>query len=321
MTDNLTTLLLRLSEAGEPAIVWGRQAKPYLSREFDQLLARGILIEEAQATDWDVCASCECGLDVRPIQQIDGRFIAVCPFDRGSDSVLDAEDLRSFRIVMPELMRAIATASGLGQKPALVMPGVWHLGVAPAKRGLFMAFTRDNILVPGLISSLRTIGDKLPLTIVAPTLPAAELLRFVESGIHYVATKDAFSTSGPPFALDGAKLIPQASIAARCTLVQERSEVIFDGHVIALSPISFKLLWLLAETVICGGGIANRRNIEQQLWNTTVSKTAVADAIRNLRDALTKIGAHGKKLAALIQSISIQGYMLKIDPADIRLVR
>ena len=184
MTERLHNLLLRQSEAGEPAILWGRLAKPFLGKEFDRLLHCGVLIEETPADDWDVCSDCECGHDSRRIQRIDGKLIAACPIDHRSDTVLEPEDLRSFRINLKSLVREIAVASGFTAEPTQVMPGVWYLGVAPAKRGLFLAFTRNNILAPGLISSLRTTGEKLPITIVAPALPAGDLLRFA-------AAKDA----------------------------------------------------------------------------------------------------------------------------------
>ena len=76
MTESLHNLLLRLSEAGEPAILWGRLAKPFLGKEFDRLLHRGILIEELPADEWDVCSDCECGHDSRLIQKIEGRLIS-----------------------------------------------------------------------------------------------------------------------------------------------------------------------------------------------------------------------------------------------------
>jgi DNA-binding winged helix-turn-helix (wHTH) protein len=320
MTESLARLLLRLSEAGEPAILWGRQAKPYLGRDFERLIEAGILVEDAPATEWDVCASCECDLDVRPIQQIDGRCVAACPLDHHRDITLDGEDVRSFRIQIAALVREIVAASGLMHEPTQVVPGVWHLGVAPAKRGLFLSFARDNVLAPGLISSLRTIDAKLPITIVGPVLPVSETLRFVEAQIYYVPIIDAFAAPGTPFALDTTRLMPPSSIAARLTLVRDQSKLILDGRELELPPISFKLMWLLAEQVVRGGGMVSRRQIEQHLWKTVVSKTAAADAIRNLRNALKKIGKKGKTNASLVETLPTQGYILNLAASDIRLV-
>ena len=42
MSESLSRLLLRLSEAGEPAVLWGRQASPYLGQDFERLLSSGV---------------------------------------------------------------------------------------------------------------------------------------------------------------------------------------------------------------------------------------------------------------------------------------
>ena len=200
------------------------------------------------------------------------------------------------------------------------MPGVWYLGVAPAKRGLFLAFTRSNILAPGLISSLRTIDEKLPMTIVAPALPAGDLLRFAEAGIHYTSTADAFSPAGPAFAIDAEKLVPPSSIAARLTLIREQSKIVLDGRELKLPPIGFKIMWLLAETAIRGNGRVSSHQIEKHLWASTVLRTAVGDAIRNLRKALEGNDMRGKHGDPLVQTLTTQGYFLNLEAADIRLV-
>jgi DNA-binding winged helix-turn-helix (wHTH) protein len=155
---------------------------------------------------------------------------------------------------------------------------------------------------------------------VAPQLPAGELLRFVEAGIHYVATTDAFPASGASFSLDQAKLTPPSSVAARLTLFQAKSKIIFDGRELELSPMSFNLLWLLAEAVTRGDGLVSRIEIERCLWQVRVSKTAAADAIRNLRDALKTIGPKKNSTRSLIRTLNNQGYILNLQPSEICLV-
>ncbi len=130
MTETLPRLLLRLSEAGEPAILWGRQAAPHAGRAFDRLLDRGVLVEQAPATEWDVCPACECGLGARPIQHINGRQIVVCPPDRRNDVVLGDDDLQSFRIHLPifprwsaKLPRRPVSAMSLHRSPQA--SGIW----------------------------------------------------------------------------------------------------------------------------------------------------------------------------------------------------
>jgi DNA-binding winged helix-turn-helix (wHTH) protein len=200
------------------------------------------------------------------------------------------------------------------------MPGVWHLGTAPAKRALFLAFTRRSVLTPGLMLRLKAVDGKLPITIVAPALPAAELLRFNEAGVHYVATGDALSAEGKPFALNAEKLLPPSSIVAKLTLVRSQSKLIYEGREVELPPMSFQLLWCLAEAVVHGGGMVSRLQIEKSLWATEVSRTAAADAIRNLRDALKKLDKKRKIAGSLIRTLNTRGYILSLDAAEIRLV-
>ncbi|MDA0341839.1 MAG: winged helix-turn-helix domain-containing protein [Proteobacteria bacterium] len=319
MTANLTRLLLQLSESGEPAILWGRQAKPYFGKDFERLLNCRLLVEEARAEEWDVCDACECHHGVRVIQEINGRFIAACPVDQRGDSVLDPEDMRSFRIDAAALMAEVAKASGFDQEPTQAVPGVWHLGKTTTKRGLFVAIARERVLAPGLIAALRSFDPKSAITVVGPSMEAADTLRFAEAGIHFVATAEAFVAEGTAFALDALKLMPPASIEARLTLFRSHSKLLLDGGELELPPISFKLLCLLAEQVVRGDGVVSRQQIDKHLWSTVVSKTAAADAIRNLRDLLKKLD-EGSNAAALVRTLPTQGYILDIAASDIRLM-
>jgi DNA-binding winged helix-turn-helix (wHTH) protein len=319
MSESLIRLLLRLSEAGEPTILWGRQAKPYPDRDLEQLLARGVLTEQALADEWDVCSDCECGLVARPVQCIDGDLIAACPLDHARDARLDAHDLRSFSINAALIVDEIAAASGFAERPSEAMPGVWHLGRTPTKRSLFIALGRESVLAPGLIVALRTTEHKLPITLVGPAVAAAELRHFGEAGMHFVSTADAFATAGPAFALNLRNLAPPASIEPRLTLFRLQSKIIFEGRELELPPMSFQLLWLLAEQIERGNGIVERRRIEKHLWSTVVSKTATADAVRNLRDALKKGGMDSAQVDALVRNIPRQGYILELAASEIRL--
>lgn len=119
-SEDLAGLLLRLSEAGEPAILWGRQVKPFLGPHFERLLNISLLIEEAPATEWSVCSNCECGQDSRSIEEMAGQFVAVCPLDCGSDKILGADDLRSFRISFSALVREISVNSDLVDEPSIL---------------------------------------------------------------------------------------------------------------------------------------------------------------------------------------------------------
>jgi len=320
MTETLTRLLLRRSEADEPAILWGRQAKTFLGREFDRLLDLGVLVEQALADGWDVCADCECGLDQRPIQRIGTNLVATCPLDHARDARLEAGDLRSFRVEPDAIITQIATASGFAAPPSKVLPGIWHLGKTPTNRRLFVGLRRECLLTPALIAALRAFDPKLPVTLVGPSLPAAALLRLVEAGIHFVATEDAFLPEGQAFALDLQALLPSSIVEPKLTLFRNQSKLTWDGAELDLPPISFKLLWLLAEQVVYNREVVSRQKIEEHLWATVVSKTAAADAIRNLRDALKKMDKVGTKNAKLIRTLNTQGYILDLAAANIRLI-
>ena len=126
MTDTLTALLLQLSEGGRPALLWGRSAKPHFGPAFDRLLAAGVLVECPPMEEWSACADCDCGFGIRPIQRIDGRIVAACPIDAGSDTELEEDDLREFRIDPERLVGLIAEAQrlrGTGRVPGARMSG------------------------------------------------------------------------------------------------------------------------------------------------------------------------------------------------------
>jgi hypothetical protein len=177
MTESLPRLLLRLSEAGEPAVLWGRQAKPHLGRAFDRLLVAGVLVEDPPATEWDVCSACECGHECRPIQQINGGLVATCPLDSGSDTVLDEVDVRAFRINLTALVRTIGADSGFAGHPSEVAAGVWHLGPNTTGRQIFIAFSPTALIQDGLFSIARVVARSSPVTFIGPPLPARDQLR------------------------------------------------------------------------------------------------------------------------------------------------
>jgi hypothetical protein len=322
MTERLSGLLLRLSEAGDPAILWGRLAKPFLDREFDRLLARGVLTEQAPADEWDVCADCECGHDGRRIQRIDGKLIAACPLDHRSDTVLEPEDLRSFRIDAGAIVREVAAASGLGEKPAPVLSGIWHLGAGPAERALFVVLAKRDLATPGLIAALQRV-EKLPITLVGPALPAAERLRFAEASIHYVPIAEALRADG--FVLDQQKLMPAASVAPRLTVFMHENRIVLDGKSLGLSAQNFKLMALLASRLVEGGALVGHAAIAGHMWATKGRQSLTGDAVRNLRNALKKAYSKkvsGKKAVApnLIEAVAAAGYRLALDKSEVMIV-
>ncbi len=202
MTDTLPRLLLRLSEAGEPALLWGRQAARHAGRDFERLLDHRVLVEQVPATEWDVCQACDCGLGARPIQQVNGRYKAVCPADRRSDLVLGDDDLRSFRIDPAALVREIAAASGFTGEPSPIAAGVWHLGETSNQQALFLALSRDAVLQPGMIGLMRSVARSSPITVITPAIAADQLSRFVEAGLSIVPIDSCLAGNAAGFAID-----------------------------------------------------------------------------------------------------------------------
>ena len=144
MTDTLTALLLRLSEAQPARCSGGAVAEPHFGPAFDRLLAAGVLVERPPAEEWSTCADCDCGFDVRPIQRIGDRIIAACPFDAGSDTELEEDDLRDFRIDPERLVGLIAEASGFEEPVEPLAPGLWRLGRLASGRSVVVAHHRPG---------------------------------------------------------------------------------------------------------------------------------------------------------------------------------
>ena len=326
MTETLPRLLLRLSEAGGPAILWGRQTAPHAGRDFERLLDRGVLVEQAPATDWDVCPSCDCGLDVRPIQQVNGRHIAVCPTDRRSDVVLGDDDLRSFRIHPPALAREIATASGFGDEPTAVAADVWHLGETSNQRALFLTLSRDTVLQPGMIVLMRSVARSSPITVIAPAVAADDWARLVDAGLHVVAALDCIACDGaaPGLAIDQSRLEARPSLAPRLVIRRTAKTVSLDGRPKILSDQEFQLLVFLAEQALKSPAIVENREIEAHIWGANIHRISsqVREPVRALRDALTRGSADIKSVRALIENRrNPNGYRLALPPEAIQLIK
>jgi hypothetical protein len=310
MTETLPRLLLRLSEAGDPASLWGRQAAPHAGRDFERLLDHGVLVEQAPATEWDVCPACDCGLDARPVQQVNGQYIAVCPTDRRSDVVLGDDDLRSFRIHPSALVREIAMASGFGGKPVPVAAGVWHLGETSAQRALFLALSRDAVLQPGLIGLMRSVARSSPITVIAPVMAADELARFVDAAISVIPIDGCLGRNAAGFAIDLSKLESAAIFEPRLVIFRLSQRVILDGIEMHIPQQPFKLLVMLAEAVGTRKGHLTPHQIEAEN-----SGRGAADLVRELRRFLSE-GRRGRGADLIKTRRSPTGYFLALAAGE-----
>jgi hypothetical protein len=316
MVATLAHLLLRRSEAGEPALLWGREAKPFYGPAFDRLIVAGVLVARAPALEWQVCDDCDCGRDWRPIERIDGRLVAVCPLDHAGDVVLDPEDLESYEINPAALVHEIAVSSGFVGEPSEVIGGLWHLGRSASGRQLFLVLSRVCALQPGLIAAIRLVDGASQTTLITPALSAAESVRFAEAGIHVVSSEECVGDSGQScFAIDPAKLEPVRISATRLSIVRSSQRVVLDGIERHVPQQPFRLLVLLAETAIRKGGFVRRVEIEAANSGRTAS-----DLVRELRDCLAAGAAEPDQVRRLIKTRrSPSGYALALESHEIDL--
>lgn len=307
VSETLARLLLRLSEAGEPAVLWGRQAAPYFGREFERLLDRGVLTELAQAEEWDVCPACDCGLDARPIQTINGGAVAVCPIDHRNDRALETSDLQSFHIDPAALVREIVMASGFSNEPSEILPGLWHLGQTSARRELFMALARPTILQPGVSSKIKLLHLGTQVTLIVPALTSSERSSLVDTGFHIAFCDECIGIQGE-FSMDLSKLAPAALATPRLVVMVASQGVILDGTEKHVPQQPFRLLVILAEKVTKGGGFVSGREIEAAFSGRTAS-----DVIRELKDRLSAGASDPKRVRRLIRNRrSPAGYALAL---------
>ncbi|MGF1660567.1 MAG: transcriptional regulator [Rubrimonas sp.] len=314
MTDTLTALLLRRSEQGAPALIWGREARPHFGAAFDRLLGAGVLVEEPPFDVWSTCDDCDCGFDWRPIQRIGARIVAACPIDAGSDTELEEDDLRSFLIDAPALVALLAGESALEGAIEEIAPKLWLLGRLDCGRAVFLALAKDAIAHPGTTLLIRAVAPGKPATLLAPAPTVAERRRFDEAGIDVVETLSALR-SGPHGidVLNPARLVPRAA-GPRLIIDSRDRRVVLDGRQVALSAQSFDLLLSLAEHARSGGPAVEVRAIEERLWGAGVHRIAstVRQPIRTLRTAL------GETAADLIAyRRNPNGYRLMLDPQEI----
>jgi len=322
MSAGLVRLLLQQSEGGDPAMLWGRAAKPHFGGAFDRLLARGVIVEEAPATSWPPCDGCECGTDERPIQRMDGRIVAACPFDANSDAVLDDDDLRSFRIQTSALMREIASASGFGSDPCEVIKGVWHLGNTSAGRAVFVAPSTSRAVQSGIIPVLRLTARDGPMILAAPALPSAERRGLEEAGVDLIHLGQSVGSNGDmPFALEHSRLALAPTANPRLVIRQSAQQVNLDGVARPLSPQSFELLTLLAERALTDDPFASSGDVEGRIWGTLVHKLSrpARDVVRELRDALAAGASDPESVRGLIENHRNRGWRLTLTPSEIDL--
>lgn len=316
MNETLSSLLLQLSEAGAPASLWGRRAKPHFGRGFDRLLASGVLVEEAPAETWSTCATCDCDLFDRPIERIGDKLLATCPFDPGSDTVLEPDDLRSFLIDERRLVETLAGAD-LRPEPVESLPGLWRLSPIPDGRAAFLTLRRAIVEHPALLAVMRADARSTGIVLIAPQPSGAARQRLQDAAdVRLVALDEAAAVDGTGRVdLDAVLREASSGPGPRLVLNLSAQTVLVDGVPQPVPPQPFRLLALLAERAKDDGAPLDNRAI----YETTGREAR--DLIRELRDALAAGRADKDEIRGWIKarrSLGAFELALRRDHIDVR---
>ena len=311
MTETILQLLTRLSEAGDDAILPGELAKPFQGPVFDRLLARRVLVEQAPLRDWDVCDACECDLPSRTIRPVGDGFRAECPLDRHQDVVLTEDDLTVFRVDAAQLVSAIGAAAGFDAIPALIAAKVWHLGVTPSGRAVFLAVEPAALAGESIAATIRRIARSDAVTILGPKLPADAVLRFLDSGFHLVQTLSVMlpASGGIGTTIDAASLNPVPA-AASLRVRTGAAEVFWFGRSVILSHQMFPVFQRLLEKAV-RDQVASGSHVEG-----TTGRVA-RDLVRDLREAFKAVGFTDAEAKSFIKVVHGRGYRLGVAAAQI----
>ena len=314
MTETLARLLLRLSEAGSPAYLWGRQASPYMGPAFERLLERGVLIEQPRATTWQTCFDCECGLDERPVELIDGQPVAVCPSDHRNDARLSADDLTTYLIDPEMFVGELVRGVSLATRPSEISPGLWHCGRVGTDIDVFVALAEPAVLQPGLRATIReTLGQSTWL-LIGPTLSAGDRTHLVDRGFRICTFDEALRVDDTGACrLDLSGLLEGPAETVRLIVDGRAQCAVVEGRAVDMPAAPFKLLRLFTEAVLGGGRLLTAQQIEAKF-----SQREAPDLVRELRKCLQRAGLDAATAAVWIRTHrSPTRYGLSLAPGEI----
>ncbi len=305
-------LLTRLSEGGPDAVLWGRAARPHFGPVFDRLLRKRVLVERPRAGIWPTCAHCDCGLDARPIIEVQGSPLAACPSDHHADQLLTPGDLRSFYIDAERLVTVLAEASGF-DRAASLLPGLWQMGRLASGRVVFLALHEDAVEQPGVVFALRAAASGAPTTLLAPEIPPALQLYFSEAGIDVAVLRSVLSPSSSGIDVISVAALEAPAHAPRLVIAKTAQTVTLDDRHLHFSPQLQRLLLMLAEQALSKDPILSHQKIGGETGRES------RDLIRDLRANLVAQGLSKAETNALVVTVSPRGYRIGLDPAEISL--
>jgi hypothetical protein len=324
MPESLPALLWRLSEAGEPAAVFGRPHAPHDAAAFERLLELGVLVHGERLAAWDPCDGCGCGADDRPVRWIDGQPVAACRLDHRRDERLAPDDLLTFRIALPVLVAETASAVGLAGVVEEVQAGLWRMGALPDGRVLAAAPTRSAMLQPGLVGALRLVDPEGPILLIGPAMPETLRASLARQGIHHAAARGVAVAAAPdrPLGFDIARLPDGGTAKLRLVLESATLTVRLDGREGKLPARPYQLLRLLARRLDAGRPIVSADEIYREIFSPGTAPAAVRDLVSELRRQLTKALGRSDATAKLIETRTNLGYALAhaLPAAAVRIV-
>lgn len=321
MPDNLTKLLWQLSEAGEPAVMFGRQHTATQDAMLQRLLALGVLLHGEPMTACDPCGDCDCGADERRIRWSANTPFAACPADHRRDQQLAPDDVRTLSVAIPTLVQEAANATGLGPVEEIA-PGIWRLGRLPDERVVVAAPTRAALLQPGLVGAVRMVDREGPIVLVGPTLGERHRALLASQGVHHVTPCDALASpgNGPHLGFDIGLLPDGHAGRYRLVLTTETRTVRLGGKEASLPPRPFQLLRLLALQHRRGKPIVSRHDLLDKIFTPSTAEAAVRDLVSETRRQLKHAFGDVEEVAQLIATHTTAGYAINFPPLTVSVV-
>ncbi|PZW42324.1 transcriptional regulator [Humitalea rosea] len=321
MHDSLAKLLWQLSEAGEPAVMFGRQHTADQDAMLQRLLALGVLLHGEPVTTWDPCGDCDCGADERRIRWNANMPFAACAADHRRDQQLAPDDVRTLSVAIPTLIQEAATATGLGQVEEIAL-GIWRLGRLPDGRVVVAAPTRAALLQPGLVGAVRMVDREGPIVLIGPTLGERDRALLASQGVHHVTPCDALASSGsgPPLAFDIGLLPDGRAGMYRLALTIGTRTVRLGEQETSLPPRPFQLLNILALQHRRGKPIVSRHALLDEIFTPSTAEAAVRDLVGELRKKLKQAFGDSEEVAQLIATHTTAGYAISLPPLTVSMM-
>jgi hypothetical protein len=322
VSDSLLKLLLRRSEGGRVAVLWGQEASLHFGRAFDRLLTAGVVVERAPATSWSTCRRCDGTCGEREIIELDGSLTAECPHFPSEAMRLAPHDVRSFSIDVGALLAELAQASGLGGEHELVTDGLWLLGQAAGGRSIFLVTGALALAAPSSLTLIAARAAPSTSTLLVPDIAPAPMLRpYRDAGCHLVAVEQAMAADGIRFNVDA--LAP--ALARRSRLIFNRTGPVFvlDDRTLALTDQSARLLAALADAARQHEGFLTRDEVQTAVYGKMSLPEArtLRDVARDLRDQMSAGLADADALAVrgLIENRRVERYRLALPSHEIQI--